>query len=97
MSDQTEIPSDLAEGIRNYILNYFGTNSGMPLTFVCAIDWIDGTDGASTLTIATFDEQPTHRSLGLVRYMDSWFDDDARNEMTQSVYAAMDTDDEDED
>jgi len=97
MSDETAIPSDLGEGIRNYILNYFGENSGMPLAFVCAVDWIDGTDGASTLTVDTFESQPTHRSQGLVRYMDSWFDDDARNEMNMAAYALADTDDEDDD
>ena len=94
MADAADIPSSLAEGIRNYILNYFGENSGMPLAFVCAVDWIDGADGASTLTVATFENQPTHRSMGLVRYMDSWFDDDAMNEMNAAAYAAMEEEDE---
>ena len=83
----------LGETIENAILGWFENNSGMPQSFVAAVDWIDGVDGAATLTVAKFDNQPTHRSMGLVRYMDSWFDDDALTEMTLAVAAIEEDED----
>ena len=74
-------PCALGDAIEAAIYGWFEKNPGMPMAFVAAVDWIDGEDGASTLTIKHFENQPTHRSLGLVRYLDSWFDDNARTQM----------------
>jgi hypothetical protein len=95
MADEAATPPNLGEHIRQSVLDFFATNSGMPLAFVCAVDWIDGSDGANALSITTFENQPTHRSMGMVRYMDSWFEDDACNEMTSLYIAAADEKDED--
>jgi hypothetical protein len=83
----------LGQTIEHAIMGWFESNPGMPLAFVSAVDWIDS-DGVATLTVAKFDNQPTHRSMGLVRYMDSWFDDDAMNEMAAAMVAAEEDEDD---
>ena len=92
----TENSPSLGEAIEAAIYGWFEKNPGMPMAFVAAVDWIDGEDGAGTLSIRTFDGQPTHRSMGIVRYLDSWFADDAQNEMTMAAYAAGEEEDADE-
>lgn len=92
----TENVPSFSEAIRDFVLGYFAEHSGMPMTFVCAVDWIDGADGANTVTVSHFEGQPTHRSMGLVRYLDFWFEDDAKTEVYQAIAGAMGDDDEDE-
>ena len=58
---------------------------------ICAVDWIDG-DGVNTLSVAEPEGQPTHRSLGLVTYLDVWFRDDAKRQWLM----AMDLDGDDD-
>ena len=91
----TENSPSLGEAIEAAIYGWFEKNPGMPMAFVAAVDWIDGEDGAGTLSIRTFDGQPTHRSMGIVRYLDSWVADDAQNEMVSAMYAATEDDEED--
>jgi hypothetical protein len=92
MADEAAVPQDLRDYIRQCVFDYFKTNSGMPIAFVCAIDWIDGTDGAAALTVAAFDGQPTHRSFGLVRFLDEVFQYDACNEITSNFTVTEDED-----
>lgn len=52
------------------------TGGGMVTAFVGAVEYI-GEDGATMLCIATPAGQPTHRSMGLAKYLDAWFEEDA--------------------
>lgn len=75
----------LNELIQKTVFDYCIANGGgFPAAMVCAVDWIDD-EGVATLTVAEFDNQPTHRSLGLTAYLDQWFRDDAQRQWMVAV------------
>ena len=80
--------------IQTAVSNWCAANGGgFPIAMVCAVDFIDH-DGTGALAVAEFDNQPTHRSMGLVRYLDSWYADDAQQHFL-SMCQGHNTDDED--
>ena len=67
----------LAEVIDAAIHSWLADNGGgFPIAYVMSLDYVNS-EGKSMLFIGDMDDQPTHRSLGLVAYADAWFRDDA--------------------
>lgn len=57
---------------------------GFQTGFVYAVDVVD-TDGQSAIYIGGPLEQPTYRSLGLTKYLDKWYDVEARELIEQAA------------
>ena len=90
---ENDEPVSLGEFIDHAVREFAATNGGsMATSFVCIVERYD-VDGNCILTMVAPDEQPTHRSLGLVSYANEWYRDDAHSEMTMT-WAGTTNDDE---
>ena len=69
---EASLRAAITEAISKWCLE----NAGFPVAFIAAVDFVDS-EGKGVLAVSEMDDQPTHRSLGLSTYLDSWYRDDA--------------------
>lgn len=87
MSDDAELGTmraAIAKAVDDYLQAKGG---GFRIALVYAADVVDS-DGTSALYLGSPDGQETYKSLGLVSYLEKWFDAEAQELMARSCGAA---------